>query len=73
MKRTGKSHDMKIIDVGLSDYVFGLQLYYEKNLPSQIDSKPQVDIPSMSKYLMEVVLSNTHSIVEKCDFSHIFL
>ena len=58
LKRTGKSHDMEIVDVDLSDYVFGLQKYYEKFLPSHIDSKPKVDIPSMSKYLMKVVLQN---------------
>ena len=58
LKRTGKSHDMEIVDVDLSDYVFGLQKYYEKLLPSHIDSKPKVDIPSMSKYLMKVVLQN---------------
>ena len=57
-KRTGKSHDMEIVDVELSDYVFALQKYYEKLLPSHIDSKPKVDIPSMSKYLMKVVLQN---------------
>lgn len=58
LKRTGKSHDMEIVDVDLSDYVFGLQKFYEKLLPSHIDSKPKVDIPSMSKYLMKVVLQN---------------
>ena len=58
LKRTGKSHDMEIVDVDLSDYVFGLQKYYEKLLPSHIDSKPKVDIPSMSNYLMKVVLQN---------------
>jgi hypothetical protein len=58
LKRSGKSHDMEIVDTELSDYVFALQKYYEQILPSHIDSKPKVDIPSMSKYLMKVVLQN---------------
>ena len=58
LKRTSKSHDMRIVDVELSDYVFGLQKYYEQLLPKHIDSKPKVDIPTMSKYLMKVVLQN---------------
>ncbi|MBQ6062539.1 MAG: hypothetical protein IJK87_02755 [Prevotella sp.] len=49
---------MRIVDVELSDYVFGLQKYYEQLLPKHIDSKPKVDIPTMSKYLMKVVLQN---------------
>ena len=57
LKRTGKSHDLAIVDAELANYVFDLQSYYEQFLPKHIDSKPKVDIPAMSKYLMEVVLS----------------
>ena len=48
---------MTIVDAELADYVFGLQRYYEQLLPKHIDSKPKIDIPAMSKYLMEVVMS----------------
>lgn len=57
LKRTGKSHDLAIVDADLANYVFDLQSYYEQFLPKHIDSKPKVDIPAMSKYLMGVVLS----------------
>ena len=57
LKRTCKSHDLAIVDAELANYVFDLQSYYEQFLPKHIDSKPKVDIPAMSKYLMEVVLS----------------
>lgn len=58
LKRTGKSHDMEIVDTELSDYVFDLQKYYERLLPTHVNSKPKADIPSMSKFLMKVVLQD---------------
>ncbi len=57
LKRTGKSHDMAIVDTDLANYVFGLQKYYEVLLPNHVDTKPKVDIPAMSMFLMEVVMS----------------
>lgn len=57
LKRTGKLHDMTIVDAELADYVFCLQRHYEQLLPKYIDSKPKVDMPAMSKFLMEVALS----------------
>lgn len=56
LKRTGKSHDMEIVDTELSDYVFELQKYYEKLLPQYLDCKPKANIPSMSRFLMKMVL-----------------
>ena len=58
LKRTGKSHDMEIVDTELSDYVFELQKHYENLLPKHVNSKPKVDIPSMSRFLMKVVLQD---------------
>ena len=58
LKRTGKLHDMEIVDSELSDYVFDLQKYYERLLPTHINSKPKADIPSMSRFLMKVVLQD---------------
>ena len=56
LKRTGKSHDMEIVDEELSDYVFELKRYYERLLPTHVNSKPKADIPAMSRFLMKVVL-----------------
>ena len=58
LKRTGKSHDMEIVDTELSDYVFELQKYYEKLLPQYLDCKPKANIPSMSRFLMKMVLQD---------------
>ena len=58
LKRKGKSYDMEIVDAELADYIFNLQRHYEQLLPKRIDSKPKVDIPAMSKFLMKVVLQN---------------
>ena len=58
LKRTGKSHDMAVVDKELSDYVFGMQKYYETLLPDYLDTKPQADITVMSKFLMDVALKN---------------
>ena len=58
LKRTGKSHDMEIVDTELSDYVFELQKHYESLLPKHVNSKPKADIPSMSKFLMKVALQD---------------
>ncbi|MDD6165009.1 MAG: hypothetical protein PUB31_01550 [Bacteroidales bacterium] len=49
---------MEIVDTELSDYVFELKKYYEKLLPSHINSKPKADIPSMSRFLMKVALQD---------------
>lgn len=57
-KRSGKSHDMEIVDTELSDYMFALQKYYECLLPTHIDTKPKADIPSMSRFLMKMVLQS---------------
>lgn len=56
LKRTDKSHDMEIVDEELSDYVFELKRYYERLLPTHVNSKPKADIPAMSRFLMKVVL-----------------
>ena len=56
LKRTGKSHDMAIVDDDLANYVFDIQKYYEVLLPNHIDTKPKVDIPAMSEFLMKTVL-----------------
>ena len=56
LKRTGKSHDMAIVDDELANYVFDMQKYYEVLLPNHIDTKPKADISVMSKYLMKEVL-----------------
>lgn len=58
LKRTGKSHDMEIVDTELSDYVLELQKHYESLLPKHVNSKPKVDISSMSRFLMKVVLQD---------------
>mgnify|MGYP002868608565 FL=1 len=57
LKRTGKSHDMAIVDADLANYVFSMQKYYEVLLPNHVDTKPKVDIPAMSEFLMKVVLN----------------
>ena len=49
---------MAIVDDDLANNVFDLQKYYEVLLPNHIDTKPQVDIPAMSEFLMKVVMSN---------------
>ena len=56
LKRTGKSHDMAIVDDDLANYVFDIQKYYEVLLPNHIDTKPKVDRPAMSEFLMKTVL-----------------
>ena len=58
LKRTGKLHDMEIVDMELSGYVFELKEYYEKLLPSFADSKPKIDMLSLSRFLMNVVLQD---------------
>lgn len=62
LKRTGKAHDMVIVDDELASYVFGIQKYYEALLPNHIDTKPKADIPAMSKYLMKKVLEVTEQV-----------
>ena len=47
---------MEIVDTKLSDYVFELKKYYEKLLLMYLDCKPKADIPSMSRFLMKMVL-----------------
>lgn len=59
LKRTGKSYDMAIVDDDLANYVFDLQKYYEVLLPNHIDTKPKVDIPAMSEFLMKVVMNKS--------------
>lgn len=58
LKRTGKLHDMEIVDMELSGYVFELKEYYEKLLPSFADSKSKIDMLSLSRFLMNVVLQD---------------
>ncbi len=60
LKRCGKFNDMSIVDEELSAYIFNIQHYYEELLPRYIDTKPQADIPAMSKFLMETVLNSWH-------------
>jgi predicted nucleotidyltransferase len=57
MKRTCKSHNMEIVDVELSNYVFNLQKYYEKILPSYADTKTKTDFKAMSQFLMDTVMT----------------
>lgn len=56
LKRSGKAHDMAIVDAELAEYVFRLKEYYEKLLPQYRGAKPTMNIPDMSKYLMTKVL-----------------
>lgn len=56
LKRLGKSNDMAIVDTALSDYVFDMQKYYEELLPRYMDTKPQADIPAMSRFMMNTAL-----------------
>lgn len=42
----------------MSGYVFELKEYYEKLLPSFADSKPKIDMLSLSRFLMNVVLQD---------------
>lgn len=56
LKRMGKSNDLAIVDAELSEYVFEIKRYYEELLPRYLDTKPQVDIPAMSRFLMNTAL-----------------
>ena len=56
MKRTGRSHDMAIVDAQLADYMFGMQRYYEQQMPKYKDIKPQADFQTMSRYLMNIAM-----------------
>lgn len=55
LKRSGKTHDMAIVDTELADYVFRLKEYYKKLLPQYRGAKPTMNILDMSKYLMTKV------------------
>lgn len=56
LKRLGKSNDMTIVDDELSDYVSEIKKHYEELLPQYMDTKPQADIPAMSRFLMNTAL-----------------
>ena len=56
LKRTDKSHDMETVDAELSDYVFELKKRYENLLPSYAGSELNIDLPSLSRFLMKVAL-----------------
>ena len=58
LKRMGKSNDLAIVDAELSEYVFEIKRYYEELLPRYLDTKPQVDIPAMSRFLMDMVFES---------------
>ena len=56
LKRTGRSHDMAIVDAQLAGYMFDLQKYYEQLLSKFKDIKPQADLQAMSKWLMNIAM-----------------
>lgn len=58
LKRTGKSQDIAIPDIKLVTYMSKMQEYYKELLPVYLDTKQKVDIPVISRFLMNTVLEN---------------